>query len=293
MSEDQVTGRVRDQVTEYKKPERWSDPKNKLFKYQVGFTCPPHDWDAGPSDFIRIAPPSVGVHGRMLHAPVYAHELSQRKDNFHLLEEFAQTMANNGADVMGQVGSNWVHAGGTNADDIREFCDRISTTYETPFHMAGMTLVDAARALGAEKVALNSVYYWPDWRDGLARFLASADLDVRYAGNFVDLGVFETQEWVNDQHWIFPEEAAVESVVRTAEKAPDAEVILINGMPNFRGADGVARRAVSHIDAMEAAVGKPVIASDTTLYWAIFKTLGIAPVQAQGKLLSELVAQPD
>ncbi len=274
--------------TSYHKPERWNDPTNKIFKHQVGFTSPPHDWDAAPSDFLRIAPPSVGVHGRMLHTPVYAHTLSQRKDNFHLLEEFAESMANNGADVIGQVGSNWVHASGTDASDIRAFCDRVSTTYETPFHMAGMTLVDAAHSLGAEKVALNSVYYWPDWRDGLAGFLRSGGLDVTYAGNFVDLGLYDDQQWVNDQHWIFPGEAAVESVVRTAEQAPDAEVILINGMPNFRDANGVPRRSVSNIDAMEAAVGKPVIASDTTLYWAIFKTLGIAPDHAPGKLLSSL-----
>ncbi len=28
------------------KPERWSDPSNKLFPHQVGFTSPPHDFDA-------------------------------------------------------------------------------------------------------------------------------------------------------------------------------------------------------------------------------------------------------
>lgn len=277
-------------VTEnsYRKPERWQDPRNKIFKHQVGFTCPPHDWDAAPTDFLQIAPAGVGVHGRMLHAPVYGHTLAQRKDNFPLLEEFAESMANNGADVIGQVGSNWVHASGTDASDIRAFCDRVSTTYETPFHMAGMTLVDAAQSLGAEKIALNSVYYWPDWRDGLAEFLRSGGLDVTYAGNFVDLGLYDDQQWVNDQHWIFPGDLAVESVVRTAERAPDAEVIVINGMPNFRDADGVPRRAVSNIEAMEAAVGKPVIASDTALYWAIFKTLGVIPDHAPGQLLDSL-----
>ena len=273
----------------YTKSPHWTDPDNKLFMHQVGFTCPPHDFDAAPSDFLRISPRSVGVHGRMLHAPIYAHELSQRVDNFDLLEEVVHCMANNGADVVGQVGSNWVHAGGTNADDIREFTARISDTYETPFHMAGMTLVDAAEALGAESIALNSVYYWPDWRDGLARFLGSAGLDVQYAGNFVDLGMLETQEDCNARHWCFPESFAVEPVVRTAERAPDADIIVINGMPNFRNDDGIAERALHHIEAMEAAVGKPVIASDTTLYWALFRTLGVTPTSAPGKLLGSLL----
>ena len=60
------------------KPARWHDPAHKLFPYQVGFTAPPKDWDAAPSDFLRISPPTVGVHGRLLHAADYAHTLDQR-----------------------------------------------------------------------------------------------------------------------------------------------------------------------------------------------------------------------
>ena len=274
--------------SEYVKSPHWADPNNKLFPYQVGFTGPPHDFDAAPSDFLRISPRSVGVHGRMMHAPVYAHELSQRVDNFELLEEVVHCMANNGADVVGQVGSNWVHCNGTDFADIRAYTAKISDKYETPFHMAGMTLVEAVDALGCERIALNSVYYWPDWRDGLAGFLKSAGIDVMYAGNFVDLEMLDSQEDCNSRHWCFPESFAVESVVRTAEHAPDAEVIVINGMPNFRNSEGVAERALHHIEAMEAAVGKPVIASDTTLYWALFRTLGIQPTEAPGELLSSL-----
>ena len=67
------------------KPEKWADPAKKLFPHQVGFTGPPMDFDAAPSDFLRIAPPTVGAHGRLLHAPGYAHQLDQRVDNFHQL----------------------------------------------------------------------------------------------------------------------------------------------------------------------------------------------------------------
>lgn len=272
----------------YVKSPHWADPANRLFVHQVGFTSPPHDFDAAPSDFLRISPASVGVHGRMMHTAVYAHELGQRSDNFHLLEEVVHCMANNGADVVGQVSTNWVHANGTDADDIRRFCAEISERYATPFHMAGMTLVDAAEALDIEKVALNSAYYWPDWRDGTAGFLRSAGLDVSFAGNFVDLGMYATQAEVNDLHWCFPESVAVESVVRTAEAAPGAEAIVVNGMPNFRRSDGLAQRCLHHVEAMEAAVGMPILASDITLYWALFRTLGISPTAVPGRLLAAL-----
>ena len=71
----------------YKKPVRWSDPDKKLFPHQVGLTAPPHDFDAAPTDLMRIAPETVGIHGRLLHLDTYGHQLKQRADNFHLLED--------------------------------------------------------------------------------------------------------------------------------------------------------------------------------------------------------------
>lgn len=270
------------------KPKRWSDPNNKLFPCQVGFTSPPHDFDAAPSDFLRIAPNTVGVHGRMLHVPGYQHELSQRKDNFQLLEEFVECLSNNGADVCGQVGTNWVHAGGKTPADIEAFCDRISDTYETPLHMAGMCLVEGLRDLNIEKIALNSVYYWPDWRDGIARFLKDAGFDLVYVGNFVDQGFYQTQQQVNDLTWIFPGDLAQRSMKYIAEQAPTAEAIVVNGMPNFRDATGLPQRMVSREVELEILIGTPIVSSDVALYWRIFKTLGLKPEGQHGRLLSLL-----
>lgn len=270
------------------KPERWSIPANKLFPYQVGFTSPPYDFDAAPSDFLRMAPETVGVHGRMLHVPDYGHELSQRVDNFHLLEEFVNCMSNNGADVCGQVGTNWVHCQGTTPDEIRDICNRISDTYNTPFHMAGYCLVEALRDLNVEKIALNSVYYWPDWRDGIARFLKQAGFDLVYCGNFVDQGFYATQQEVNDLTWIFHGDLAKKSMEYVAEQAKEAEAIVVNGMPNFRRADGLPQRISALEVELESAAGKTIVSSDTALYWRIFKTLGLAPTGQRGKLLSSL-----
>ena len=270
------------------KPERWLNPDNKLFPHQVGFTAPPHDFDAAPSDFLRMSPASVGVHGRMLHVTGYEHQLNQRADNFQLLEEFVECMANNGVDVCGQVGSNWVHAGGKTPKDIIEFCDRISDTYQTPLHMAGMCLVEALRELNAEKIALNSVYYWPDWRDGITRFLRDAGFDVVYVGNFVDQGFYPTQQEVNDCTWIFPGELAKQSMCYVAEQAPDVDAIVVNGMPNFRNDEGLPQRMSTIEVDLENTIGKSIVSSDSALYWRIFKSLGIAPVGEHGTLLHTL-----
>ena len=272
----------------YQKPCRWFDPAKKLFPHQVGLTAPPHDFDAAPSDLLRIAPDSVGIHGRLLHVDHYSHQLKQRADNFHLLEDVVHCMANAGADVVGQVGTNWVHCNDTNYHDIHAFCDRISNTYQTPFHMAGMCLVEGLRELGISRVALNSVYFWPDWRDGVVRFLRSAGIDVLYAGNFVDLKLYASQEIVNQRCWIFENDDAPESVRRTLAKAPDVDAIVINGMPNFRRADGLPQRTLHRVVELEAAIDKPIVSSDFALYWRIFKTLGVAPVGQHGTLLNTL-----
>ena len=273
----------------YQKPAHWRNPKNKLFPHQVGFTCPPRDFDAAPSDFLRMAPETVGVHGRMLHLPAYTHELHQRKQNFHLLEEFVECMANNGADVCAQVGSNWVHACGLGVEGVRAYCAQLSDVYETPFHMAGYAMVEALRALNVEKVAVNGVYHWPAWWQGTVGFLREAGFDVVWAGNFVDQGFIATQAECNAQIWCFDGDLATQSMAFVAEKAPHADAYLACGMCNFRRpGDGLAQRFVSLEVELEALLGKPLVTHDNALYWRIFQTLGVAPTRRQGQLLSSL-----
>ena len=276
-------------MSAYQKSAHWKNPGNKLFPHQVGFTCPPRDYDAAPSDFLRMSPPSVGVHGRMLHAPGYAHRLRQRRDNFHLLEEFVECMANNGADVCAQVGSNWVHAAGLGVEGIRRHCEMLTEKYQTPFHMAGYAMVEALRDRGIDSVALNAAYHRPDWWRGTVQFLEEAGFHVLWAGNFCDQGWFDRQETVDACHWCFDCELARNSFAYVAERAPDADAYLINGMCNFRcGANGQARRPVHLEVELEAMLGKPVISHDNALYWRIYKTLGLAPATRQGSLLSSL-----
>ena len=49
----------------------------------------------------------------------------------------------------------------------------------------------------------------------------------------MDLGLYATQEDVNALTWIFPGEMAAASMQRALENAPNADAIVVNGMPNF------------------------------------------------------------
>jgi len=271
-------------------PTTWR-PDHKLFTYQVGFTCPPFDYDAAPSDFLRMAPETVGVHGWMLHVPDYKHELDQRQKHFGMMEEFVHCMARNGVDVCGQVGSNWVHASGLGVEGIKAHCQQLSDTYGTHFHMAGYAMIEALRELNVEKVALNAAYHWPQWWQGTVGFLKEAGFDVLWAGNFHDQGWFESQAAINDCRWVFDGELANKSFDFVAEQAPNADAYLINGMCNFRtGPNGLPQRPLHLSAALEARLGKPVVGHDTALYWRMFKSLGLAPATPQGQLLESLHA---
>ena len=276
-------------MAEYRKPEKWQNPQVKLFKHQVGFTCPPQDYDAAPSDFLRMSPRSVGVHGWMLHVPDYRHRLTQRKQNFDMLEDFVHCMANNGVDVCGQVGSNWVHACGLGVEGVRQHIEMLSDKYETPFHMAGYAMVEALRDQNVEKVALNACYHRDSWYKGTVGFLQEAGFDVVWAGNFHDQGWFGSQQEVDDCIWCFDEDLIWKSFDYVADKAPNVDAYLINGMSNYRRpSDGLAQRPVHYEKELEARLGAPIIGHDTALYWRIYKTLGIAAETEQGQLLSSL-----
>ena len=271
-----------------KMPEVWV-PEHKLFPHQVGFTCPPFDYDAAPSDFLRIAPETVGVHGWMLHVPDYEHGLDQRKANFDMMDTFCHCMARNGADVAAQVGSNWVHASGLGVEGIKAHCEELSDRHGLQFHMAGYAMVEALRALNVEKVALNAAYHWPDWWQGTVGFLKEAGFDVLWAGNFHDQGWFSSQEEVNARRWVFEGDLAAKSFDYVAEVAPNADAYLINGMCNFRsGPGGLLERPVHLTGMLEERLGKPVVGHDTALYWRVFKSLGLKPVASRGTLLESL-----
>ena len=77
-------------------------------------------------------------------------------------------------------------------------------------------------------------------------------------------------------------------MLRVAERAPQADAIVVNGMPNFRRSDGLPQRIVSLQAGLEGLTGKPIVSSDSALYWRIFKTLGLKPTRAHGRLLSLL-----
>ena len=116
--------------------------------------------------------------------------------------------------------------------------------------MAGMCLVEGLREINAEKIALNSVYYWPDWRDGIARFLRDAGFDLVYAGNFVDQGLLPLPGGSERPGMDLPRRTRPRKSMEygSPSRRPEADAIVVNGMPNFRRADGLPQRIAVSIE---------------------------------------------
>ena len=199
----------------------------------AGFVTTPRYFDPSPQEFLRVAPKAVGVMQRPLEIPGYAYELGQRARNFDQLEQAAICLGECFCQVIGQVGTNWVHCNGTTPAEIRDICERISDKAGARFLMAGLMIVDALNALGVKRIAVANSYYRDDWRDGINRFLVEAGFEILWSGSLVDQGLYrnvaEQEEVERQTLWSYPAKDVVGACVKAAEAAPEAEAVVQTG----------------------------------------------------------------
>ena len=257
----------------------------RRYRAYTGFITTPRYFDDSPQQFLEVAPPETGIVQRVLHVPEYQWGLDERARNFSLLTEAAQALADSHCDVIGQVGSNWVHcSGSTGPDEIEAYCATVSERVGVPFLMAGHCLVEGLRSLGAESVAVVNGYYRPDWSDGINRYLETAGFEIVWAGDLIDQGlVADHSEKLAIEEatlWDYPDHlmiaAAVDAYRRTAGRV-DAVV-----------QTGAGFRMLQVVQAVEQQIDVPLVASDLALYWAMLRHLGMTARPGNGSLLGSL-----
>ena len=244
-------------------------PERRYTAY-AGFVTTPKYFDDSPQQFLEVAPEGVGVIQRVNHIPDYEYELGERAKNFDLLEESAICLGQSFCEVVGQVGSNWVHCNGTTPDDIDRIQDEIGDKANTRFLMAGMCLVYALRELGAKKIAVANGYYRDDWRDGINRFLTQAGFEILSSGNLIDYGLYDSYSDLlaieSATLWDYPAKDVVRACHAAHVTATDADVVVQTG---------AGFRTMPYIESIEGLCGKPLVSSDMALYWAMLKHLGL------------------
>ncbi len=249
----------------------------------AGFVTTPRYFDDSPQRLLEVSAAPIGVMQRVLHVPDYAYQLDQRAASFGLLTEAATCLAEAHCQVVGQAGTNWVHCKGTTGpDDIAAFCDETSAAIGVPFLMAGHCIVEALHELGATRIAVSNGYYRDDWRDGINGYLTAAGFEIVASGHMRDQGIYpslEAQIEVEEATvWDHPDRDCVQTILRADEAGPDADVVVQTGS---------GMRIGPHVAALEAAIGKPIVASDNALQWAMLRVLDLAtPISGFGHLLS-------
>lgn len=256
---------------------------HRRYRAYAGFVTTPQYFDDSPQQFLQVAPKGTGILQRVNHIPDYAYELDQRASNFDLLEESAICLGRSHCQVIGQVGTNWVHCSGTSPNDIVRICDEISDKAGARFFMAGHCLVEGLRAIGAKTITVANGYFRDDWSRGINAYLAAAGFEILWAGDLIDQRLVADQEEKlrieAETLWDYPEHLMIAAAVDAHRRAPEADAIVQTG---------AGFRMLQVADAVEGRTGKPLVASDFALYWAMLKHLGLPAAPGHGHLLSTL-----
>ena len=256
---------------------------HRRYRAYAGFVTTPQYFDDSPQQFLQVAPSGTGVIQRVNHIDGYQYELRDRAQNFGVLEESAVCLGRSHCQVIGQVGTNWVHCTGTSPTDIERICADISAKAGALFLMAGQTIVEGLREIGAETITVANGYFRPDWAAGINGYLEEAGFRVLWAGNIIDQGlVADHDEMLRveaDTRWDYPEHMMAAAAADACSRAPQADAIVQTG---------AGMRMLQVVDAIEGQTGKPLVASDFALYWAMLKHLGLTAAPGYGHLLSTL-----
>ncbi len=191
------------------------------------------------------------------------------------IEACAVALADAGAEVVLQLGTPFSTAHGW--DGANELRSRIEDVAGMPFEMMGLSVIQAARALGAEGVALATGYYDEAWTEQYSSFVTGAGLAITSVQNYVDQGHFPTQEaaFAAGFDGIDPAIARA-SFAQVAADDSDADVIVIPGMPG---------KILSMIPELEAGDSRPFV-SYFAIWWRCLDRLGLTAPAGSGRLLT-------
>ena len=239
--------------------------KNK--RPAVGFISPPAWFDPAPAEFPRVCVEEVRTQQASLPLPDFDYKLGSIASIQDELNLCARTLRAAGCDLIAQIGSPFAWACALSEKEARDRCDAIADAAGIPALMTGLAIVDGLRALCARRVAVACTYYEADWRDGFANFIRLCGFETIHVATLADQRLIAASATMEDYGWSMTPELTRKSVGFVADAAPDAEAIVVTG---------AGTRTIELLVELEANAGRPIVAADTVLYWAIARELGLS-----------------
>ncbi len=231
----------------------------------AGIITPPGWCDPTPAEFQGLCATPVRIQQALVDVPELDYDdLDAIAAAEPEVARAARLLGLTGATVLGMTGTPFVWAGLSDEARARERVERIAQAAGCPVVMAGTAVIDALRALGVRKIAVATPYYTRPWRSHAGRILTSAGFDVLAIRSADEQGLAPSIRSIDD-HSSASAPELLRGALRDLDAAePGAEAFVCLGA-------GV--RTLALTPGMEAELGRPVVASDTALYWALAQEL--------------------
>ena len=156
-------------------------------------------------------------------------------------------------------------------DKDREFCEDMERQYGAPVASTMLAAAEALQHLGIRRVVLTSPYPH-SYHDAESRYLAEAGIETVYADG---MGFREAAEFAA----VPPDEIYRFCMEAWSNSGGDADGLFISCMN---------MDAMAAAQALEDAIGKPVVTSHSATLWRALSLAGVAePVHGYGRLLAE------
>jgi maleate cis-trans isomerase len=234
----------------------------------AGFMSPPGWLDPSPEEFRSICAEEVLVQQTMM--PIYNFVFGKIANIAGTLPEMlysARQLGSAKCDVIANTGTPFGWAGLESEQLARDRCKLLADAAGVPAVMVGLAILDGLRALGAEKLAISTPYYTSEWKQAWSAIVTSGGFEILSMQSMDEQGLVPTGDKIDDHGWMMKPENIVASAVKVARDCPDAQAVVITG---------AGARTLSLTPEIEEQTGLPVLASDTALFWAMARILGIS-----------------
>lgn len=236
-------------------------------KPTVGFVSPPSWFDPSPDEFAALALRKVGVQQTIL--PLIDFEYSHLENLAATepeMEMATRLLAAAGCTAISHTATPFSFAGITTEQGLRDRVKRFEDASGAAVVTPSVAIIDALHALGARRIAVATPYYDQVWQAAWAQILDDTEFDVLAMQSLDQQGLSEPITDIYSKGWSMNDQLILSCVENVYKAAPRADVVVMTG---------AGSRTVKLIARMEEICGVPVIASDTSTYWALSKRVGV------------------
>lgn len=250
--------------------------------YRIGVLSPPKWFNYCAEELVTAGQGKLrAMNNQIRMSRQFDYGLEDIRNAADEVRDAALSLADSDTHLVVQIGTPFATAHGwKGACDLEA---KIESEMGLPFEMMGLSLPRACHDMGIETVTVGTVFYVPEWTQSYVAFLKEAGLNPIFAGSFADLGVLEQVTMLQSAmgHTLCTPEVLRKTVKRCCEKAPDAQAVILTGIPCPQ---------LALMPDLEKIAGRPVISFPAT-YARVMKRLGVKADVSMGRVFE--ITQPE